>query len=83
MKEAEVVRVYLSPDTSTLLSVADHCLRSRPYVIVIVAGKQPGRWSLANPLRAACHTWRRRTARRCFPVDRDGSGDVPGGWTDG
>jgi len=40
-KKAEVVRVYLPPDTNTLLSVADHCLRSRSYVNVIVAGKQP------------------------------------------
>ncbi|MCP2248035.1 phosphoketolase family protein [Lentzea aerocolonigenes] len=38
-KKAEVVRVYLPPDTNTLLSVADHCLRSRDYVNVIVAGK--------------------------------------------
>jgi xylulose-5-phosphate/fructose-6-phosphate phosphoketolase len=40
-KKAEVVRVYLPPDANTLLSVADHCLRSRSYVNVIVAGKQP------------------------------------------
>jgi xylulose-5-phosphate/fructose-6-phosphate phosphoketolase len=40
-KKAEVVRVYLPPDTNTLLSIADHCLRSRQYVNVIVAGKQP------------------------------------------
>ena len=40
-KRAEVVRVYLPPDANTLLSVADHCLRSRNYVNVIVAGKQP------------------------------------------
>ncbi len=40
-KKAEVIRVYLAPDTNTLLSVADHCLRSRNYVNVIVAGKQP------------------------------------------
>ena len=39
-KKAEVVRVYLPPDTNTLLSVVDHCLRSRHYVNVIVAGKQ-------------------------------------------
>ncbi|MBB5957995.1 xylulose-5-phosphate/fructose-6-phosphate phosphoketolase [Saccharothrix tamanrassetensis] len=38
-KKAEVIRVYLPPDTNTLLSVADHCLRSRDYVNVIVAGK--------------------------------------------
>jgi xylulose-5-phosphate/fructose-6-phosphate phosphoketolase len=40
-KSAEVVRVYLPPDANCLLSVADHCLRSRQYVNVIVAGKQP------------------------------------------
>jgi xylulose-5-phosphate/fructose-6-phosphate phosphoketolase len=40
-KKADVVRVYLPPDTNCLLSVADHCLRSRNYVNVIVAGKQP------------------------------------------
>jgi xylulose-5-phosphate/fructose-6-phosphate phosphoketolase len=40
-KRAEVVRVYLPPDANCLLSVADHCLRSRHYVNVVVAGKQP------------------------------------------
>ena len=40
-KKAGVIRVYLPPDTNCLLSVADHCLRSRHYVNVIVAGKQP------------------------------------------
>jgi xylulose-5-phosphate/fructose-6-phosphate phosphoketolase len=40
-KKAEVVRVYLPPDANCLLSVADHCLRSRDYVNVVVAGKQP------------------------------------------
>jgi xylulose-5-phosphate/fructose-6-phosphate phosphoketolase len=40
-KKAEVVRVYLPPDANTLLSVTDHCLRSRNYINVIVAGKQP------------------------------------------
>ncbi|MDM0057507.1 phosphoketolase family protein [Variovorax fucosicus] len=40
-KKAEVVRVYLPPDANTLLSVTDHCLRSRDYVNVIVAGKAP------------------------------------------
>jgi xylulose-5-phosphate/fructose-6-phosphate phosphoketolase len=44
-KTAHVTRVYLPPDTNTLLSVADHCLRSRNLVNVIVAGKQP------------CHDW--------------------------
>ena len=40
-KKADVVRIYLPPDANTLLSVTDHCLRSRNYVNVIVAGKQP------------------------------------------
>jgi xylulose-5-phosphate/fructose-6-phosphate phosphoketolase len=40
-KKAEIIRVYLPPDANCLLSVADHCLRSRDYVNVIVAGKQP------------------------------------------
>jgi xylulose-5-phosphate/fructose-6-phosphate phosphoketolase len=40
-KKAEIVRVYLPPDANTLLSVTDHCLRSRHYINVIVAGKQP------------------------------------------
>jgi xylulose-5-phosphate/fructose-6-phosphate phosphoketolase len=40
-KKAEIIRVYLPPDANTLLSVADHCLRSRDYVNVIVVGKQP------------------------------------------
>jgi xylulose-5-phosphate/fructose-6-phosphate phosphoketolase len=40
-KKADIIRVYLPPDANTLLSVADHCLRSRHYVNVIVAGKQP------------------------------------------
>jgi xylulose-5-phosphate/fructose-6-phosphate phosphoketolase len=40
-KKAEIIRVYLPPDANTLLSVADHCLRSRHYVNVVVAGKQP------------------------------------------
>lgn len=40
-KKSDVIRVYLPPDANTLLSVADHCLRTRQYVNVIVAGKQP------------------------------------------
>ena len=40
-KKAEIIRVYLPPDTNTLLSVGDHCLKSRHYVNVVVAGKQP------------------------------------------
>jgi xylulose-5-phosphate/fructose-6-phosphate phosphoketolase len=40
-KKAEVVRIYLPPDANSLLSVTDHCLRSRHYINVIIAGKQP------------------------------------------
>jgi len=40
-KKADIIRVYLPPDANTLLSVTDHCLRSRDYVNIIVAGKQP------------------------------------------
>src|SRR5262249_25010051 len=40
-KKADVIRVYLPPDANTLLSVTDHCLRSRNYINIIVAGKQP------------------------------------------
>ena len=46
-KKAEIIRVYLPPDANCLLSVADHCLRSRHYVNVIVAGKQPALTYLA------------------------------------
>ena len=46
-KKADVIRVYLPPDANTLLSVTDHCLRSRHYVNVIVAGKQPALQYLA------------------------------------
>ncbi len=46
-KKADVIRVYLPPDANTLLSVADHALRSRNYVNVIVAGKQPARQYLS------------------------------------
>ncbi|HRZ14644.1 MAG TPA: phosphoketolase family protein [Candidatus Omnitrophota bacterium] len=48
-KKAEIIRVYLPPDTNTLLSVADHCLRSRNYVNVIVAGKHAGLQYLDMP----------------------------------
>lgn len=40
-KTADIIRIYLPPDANTLLSVTDHCLRSRNYINVIVAGKQP------------------------------------------
>src|SRR5436309_2270515 len=48
-KKAEIIRVYLPPDANTLLSVPDHCLRSRDYVNVIVAGKQPALQYLSMP----------------------------------
>ncbi|MBE3074819.1 MAG: phosphoketolase family protein [Actinobacteria bacterium] len=56
-KKAEVVRVYLPPDTNTLLSVADHCLRSRNYVNVIIAGKQPA-LNYLSMLEAIAHCTR-------------------------
>ena len=46
-KKPEVIRVYLAPDANCLLSIADHCLRSRNYVNVIVAGKQPALYYLS------------------------------------
>ena len=55
-KKAEIVRVYLPPDANCLLSVADHCLRSRDYVNVIVAGKQPApQWLTMRRGRRALH----------------------------
>jgi xylulose-5-phosphate/fructose-6-phosphate phosphoketolase len=48
-KKAEIVRVYFPPDANCLLSVADHCLRSRDYVNVVVAGKQPAPAWLTMP----------------------------------
>jgi xylulose-5-phosphate/fructose-6-phosphate phosphoketolase len=56
-KKAEVIRVYLPPDANCLLSVADHCLRSRQYVNVIVAGKQP-EWQWLNMNEAVIHCTR-------------------------
>ena len=64
-KKAEVIRVYLPPDANTLLSVTDHCLRSRHYVNVIVAGKQPG-------AAVARHGARRSGTAR--PASASGSG---------
>jgi xylulose-5-phosphate/fructose-6-phosphate phosphoketolase len=56
-KKAGVVRVYLPPDANTLLSVADHCLRSRHYVNVIIAGKQPApQWLDMDSAAAHCAT---------------------------
>jgi xylulose-5-phosphate/fructose-6-phosphate phosphoketolase len=56
-KKAEVIRVYLPPDANTLLSTADHCLRSRNYVNVIVAGKQP-QWQWLSMEDAVIHCTR-------------------------
>jgi len=56
-KKAQVVRVYLPPDANTLLSTADHCLRSRHYVNVIVAGKQP-QWNWLSMDEAVIHCTR-------------------------
>jgi xylulose-5-phosphate/fructose-6-phosphate phosphoketolase len=54
-KKAEVIRVYLPPDGNCLLSVADHCLRSRDYVNVVVAGKQPQpNWLTIEEAAAHC-----------------------------
>lgn len=56
-KKADVVRVYLPPDANTLLSVTDHCLRSRNYVNVVVAGKQPAlQWLDMESAIAHCTT---------------------------
>jgi xylulose-5-phosphate/fructose-6-phosphate phosphoketolase len=54
-KKAEVVRVYLPPDANCLLSVIDHCLRSRHYVNVVVAGKHPApQWLAMDAAVAHC-----------------------------
>ena len=54
-KKADVVRVYLPPDANTLLSVADHCLRTKNYINLIVAGKQPApQWLTMDEAIAHC-----------------------------
>ena len=84
-KKAEVIRVYLPPDANTLLSVADHCLRSRNYVNVIVAGKQP---ALELPVdRGRRHPLHARRGHLGVGVERRGNasrtscsaccGDIP------
>jgi xylulose-5-phosphate/fructose-6-phosphate phosphoketolase len=56
-KKADVVRIYLPPDANTLLSAADHCLRSRNYINLIVAGKQPApQWLTIDEAVAHCTT---------------------------
>ncbi|GAA3114017.1 xylulose-5-phosphate/fructose-6-phosphate phosphoketolase [Kribbella aluminosa] len=73
-KKAEVIRVYLPPDTNTLLSTAEHCLRSHDYINVIVAGKQPQADWLA-PEAAALHC-ARGLGIWDFASNDDGSPDV-------
>jgi xylulose-5-phosphate/fructose-6-phosphate phosphoketolase len=83
-KKAEVVRVYLPPDANTLLSVTDHCLRSRNYVNVIIAGKQPALQFL-NMEAAVKHTtagiglwdWASNDAHAEPDVVMACAGDVP------
>ncbi len=55
-KKASVVRVYLPPDANTLLSVTDHCMRSRNYVNIVIAGKQPApQWLTMDQADEALH----------------------------
>ena len=74
-KKAEVVRVYLPPDANTLLSVTDHCLRSRNYVNVIVAGKQPALQYLGMDA-AVKHCTRGVSIWEWASSDKDGDPDV-------
>ena len=83
-KKAGIVRVYLPPDANTLLSVADHCLRSRNYVNVIVAGKQPApQWlDMGAAVRhctvgAGIWTWASNDAGAEPDVVMGCAGDVP------
>ena len=69
-KRAEVVPVYLPADANCLLSVTDHCLRSRNYVNVIVAGKQPApQWLLDGRGDKALHSGNRHLGMR-VPMTR-------------
>ena len=74
-KRAEIVRVYLPPDANCLLSVADHCLRSRDYVNVIVAGKQPSPNFLTMD-EALAHCTRGIGVWEAFSTDGDQEPDV-------
>ena len=74
-KKAEITRVYLPPDANCLLSVADHCLRSRDYVNVIVAGKQPEpQWLTMD--QAVVHCTRGAGIWEFACSDGDGEPDV-------
>ncbi len=74
-KKAEIVRVYLPPDANCLLSVADHCLRSRDYVNVVVAGKQPSLNYLTID-EAIAHCTRGIGIWDCFSSDGEEEPDV-------
>ncbi len=74
-KKAEIIRVYLPPDANCLLSVADHCLRSRDYVNVIVAGKQPQPVWLGMD-EAVIHCTRGAGIWEWASTDTDGEPDV-------
>ena len=83
-KKAEVIRVYLPPDANCLLSVADHCLRSRNYVNVVVAGKHPApQWLSMDQAAAHCAagigvwTWAGNEGGRPPDVVLGCAGDVP------
>jgi len=83
-KKADVIRVYLPPDANTLLSVADHCLRSRNYINVIVAGKQPApQWLDIESAMRHCETgigvwhWASNDDGRDPDVVMACAGDVP------
>ena len=82
-KKADVIRVYLPPDANCLLSVMDHCLRSRNYVNVVVAGKQPApQWlTWRPPSTTALREWAfgigQATTRVLSPIGFGGCGDVP------
>ncbi len=74
-KKAEIIRVYLPPDANSLLSVADHCLRSCHYVNVMVAGKQPSlNWLSMED--AVLHCTRGVGIWEWASNDRDGKPDV-------
>ncbi|MGA2490841.1 MAG: phosphoketolase family protein, partial [Anaerolineales bacterium] len=74
-KKAELVRIYLPPDANTLLSVADHCLQSRNYVNVIVAGKQP-EWQWLDMDAAIKHCIAGVSIWEWASNDHDGEPDV-------
>lgn len=74
-KKADIIRIYLPPDANTLLSVTDHCLRSRHYVNVIVAGKQP-EWQWLDLDAAIKHCTAGIGIWEWASNDRDGEPDV-------